>query len=262
MPLHLFFKIKVIFFLFLIYSLIAHKGLDPLIHYDFQKRFLRKNLLIAQRGPDLILSNPKFIEKKDYDLLVNDNSFLSKKGGLLLKKKLLPIKNFTIESCFFVIEKEQNKNLNGLIFSTADSTKKLEDFSQGWFFGYFKNHFVFIFNTQKGGKKYNITLQSKQKINPYQLYHAVATYDGEHSFLYINGKLSVKKKQQGQIIYPQNFNLNFFGNKKIVNTKNDKKIRDVNLSHQGAIRTLKIWDGALTAKGVNHYFLHYQEIID
>lgn len=242
-------KTKYFFFtLFFFIPLLGHKGLDPYLSYDFQKRFLRKHLLIANRGLDIQIPHPTIIKKKGYDLLLNENNnqiALENESQIFIKKYILPPDYITIEACFSISQKKESNY--GIILS---ATKINNPFSDGWTLGYTNQYIFFVLNTKQRKKKQSIFLKSNKKIQFNKLYHIIATYDGKNSFLYINKKLSKQKKQGGTIDYPKKISLNFFGYK------------DNSYSHNGFIRSIRVWSASLTKKGVNHYYSHYEELLD
>ena len=184
---------KTLLLLFFIPLLAAHEGPTPLLHYSFNSRFLKKDTLTAQQGPDLALSPQQVMPTK--------HGLAFKGAGTTPTAPFpdAPTDTFTVTAWCSIHE---GTRYGGLIGIHEDNGS----FEKGWVVGYDATHFYVTLSTEKtdDGDGKLVLLRSSKPYQKNQFYYLAATYDGKELTLFINGKKDASTKSVGgKIIYPK-----------------------------------------------------------
>ena len=184
------------------FPVLGHEGPDPLGHWTGRSDRVKEGKLMARLGPDGALSfKPRFIKDKSGESLL----FEGAKAKCLLAAdfksvlKSLPREALTISAWVSVNTPREWGGVLGVIQDNGDKEK-------GWILGYDSSTFYFGLATAGAddGDGKMTYLKAKTKYRLGKLYHLVATYDGEKTKIYVNGKAEASTTaQSGDLLYPE-----------------------------------------------------------
>jgi predicted phosphodiesterase len=214
----------------------SHDEPIPLMHWDFNQKFVKQNVLVSQKGPDLIAP----IQRR-HTLVANVPSLVNEgKQAFVAADEVnssqLPAKDLTVSVWASV---DQPLQYGGLVCFLQDNGNK----ESGWVLGYNETNFTFALASQN--TKQLTYLSGKTKFEIGKIYHVVGTYDGEIMNLYVNGRLDATSRAQSAAIhYPPKAKLCVGG------YLDDNE----NFPLSGTLREAFVYDMVATAKGVAHSF--------
>ncbi|MGC6459271.1 MAG: metallophosphoesterase [Akkermansiaceae bacterium] len=231
---------KNLLLLFFIPLLAAHEGPTPLLHYSFNSRFLKKDTLTAQQGPDLALSPQQVMPTK--------HGLAFKGAGTTPTAPFpdAPTDTFTVTAWCSIHE---GTRYGGLIGIHEDNGS----FEKGWVVGYDATHFYVTLSTEKtdDGDGKLVLLRSSKPYQKNRFYYLAATYDGKELTLFINGKKDASTKSVGgKIIYPKKPRVTVAG----------YLDQDENYPLTGEMISAQLYRDVASAKGIAHNFQHNAEL--
>ena len=225
------------------FSLFAHDGPTPSLHYNFHKRFLKDDKLVAQQGPDLALDPAKII--------TGDHSLAFSGAQAPLASPLGEIKppkeSFTLTTWASVHEGTRYGNFIGVLEDNGG-------YEKGWNLGYDHTHFYISLSskaTDDGDGKI-LFLRSKKPFKKNTFYHLAATYDGKELSLFVNGqKDNSTTVPGGAIVYPKDPRLTVAG------------YLDKDESHPfvGEIISAQVFEDVATEKWLAREFQHNAQLV-
>lgn len=223
---------------------LAHDTPAPLMHWDFQSKFIKDGTLQAQKGTDLKLADSyQNTQIANIPSLTNigKKSWIASKE---IKKGDLPELALTV-SAWIVID--QPTQYGGIIGYFQDNGND----EAGWVLGYNKE--TFSIGLASVGYERMTYLTGKTKYEKGKVYHVAATYDGLELKLYVNGKLDASSKEQtGAIRYPD----------KAVFTVAGYKDSNEDYPFRGTVREAFVYDLCATESGVAHEFDHGKNLAE
>ncbi len=218
----------------------GHDAPNPLVHWDFQQKFVKGGVLQAQKGPDLKVGEVWGKQKWAF-LSRGEESLLTVKE---VKGADLPPKDLTVSAWVSV---HQGVPYGGIVGFFQDNGSD----EQGWLLGYNQKHFLVALRS-KGNDRMTY-LAGKTAFVPGKYYHVCATYNGTSLKLYVNGKLDAESaEQKGAIVYPGAAKLAVGG---YVDANE-------NFPMTGSLKEVLIYDLVATAEGVAHDFEHNKVLAD
>jgi predicted phosphodiesterase len=232
-----------LFFLFFIFQLEGHEGPDPLGHWLGRSDRVKDGKLISRLGPNGNLSfKPSFIKDKEGESLL----FEGPKAGCLLAKDFmsvidsLPSNALTVSAWVSVSTPREWGGIIGVIQDNGDREK-------GWVLGYNESSFYFGLSTEGAddGDGKMTYLIAKTRYSLGKLYYLTATYDGNNTEIYVNGKMeNTTTTQSGNILYPDTAPY-------VLGAYQDA---DEFYPHHGRIRDIKVFGHAAAAEWVTKEF--------
>ncbi len=220
----------------------AHKGPDPVMHWELNSKTLQNGKLKARLGPDALFTGAASFAK---DALGESLRMDGKSRFIVAQdfKTLAPMmpKHHITASAWATIEEPQGY---GCFIGCAQDNGNYE---KGWFLGYNDRGFYFALSTKGAddgdGKMTYLVGKTEYEIG--RVYHVAGTYDGQTMKLYVNGKLDgTSTAQSGDILYPPKAPL----------TIGVYKDDDEDFPHKGRLRDVALYDLAATADGIDHLF--------
>lgn len=229
--------------------LLSHEGPDPIGHWMGRADRVKEDKLMARLGPDgTLFFKPTFIKDKSGESLL----FQGQQAKCILANdyktasKFLPTEALTISAWVSVNTPREWGGVLGVIQDNGEKEK-------GWILGYDESTFYFGLATAGAddGDGKMTYLKAKTKYRLGKLYHLCATYDGEKTEIYINGKAENSTTiQSGDLLYPTNAPYVLGG------YQDDNEFHP----HHGRIREVKVFGQAAKAEWVAKEFAHNESL--
>jgi len=234
-----------LFILLFVVKVDGHEGPDPLGHWMGQSDRVKDGKLMSRLGPNgSLFFKPRFSKDKEGESLL----FEGPKARCLLAPDFksvsysLPTKALTVSAWVSVNTARQWGGILGVIQDNGNSEK-------GWVLGYNESTFYFGLATEGAddGDGAMTYLKANTKYDLGKLYHVAATYDGNKTEIYINGKVENSiTAQSGSILYPDSAPY-------VLGAYQDA---DEFYPHHGRIREVKLFGQTATADWVAKEFAH------
>ena len=233
------------FNLLLVVFLLVHDDPDALVAYPLQTADVTNGKLRAQLGPDIDLSNQlDFVPDElggGAELYEDDRLVIS--SDFRKTADLLPEREMTVSAWMSV---GQPRQWGGVLGCVQDNN----DAETGWVLGYDNQNFTFGLSTTGAddGNGLMTYLKGRTRYQEGKLYHVVATYDGETTRLYVNGKLDAESTaQSGDVLYPESapFTLGAY--------HDDNEFQ----AHVGRLMDVRLYDMAAGPDWIDHQFNHH-----
>ncbi|MBG80463.1 MAG: metallophosphoesterase [Phycisphaerae bacterium] len=233
--------------LILVVFLLVHDDPDALVAYPLQSADVTNSKLRAQLGPDIDLVNElDFLPDElggGVELYEDDRLVIS--SDFRKTPDLLPEREMTVSAWMSVGMPRQWGGVLGCVQDNNDA-------ETGWVLGYDNQNFTFGLSTTGAddGNGLMTYLKGRTRYEEGKLYHVVATYDGETTRLYVNGKLDGESRvQSGDVLYPKAapFTLGAY--------HDDNEFQ----AHIGRLMDVRLYDMAAGPNWVDHQFNHHAD---
>lgn len=231
---------SLLLFVFAVVSIFAHDEPDPVMYWDFNPKFIKGQILVAQKGPNLKVPDDfKSSKINGVPAVVSMGTSPTLVANADAAKRVLsklPQEQLTVSSWVSV---DQSKNYGGIVCFLQDNG----DNESGWVLGY--NQESFYVGLASAENQRMTYLVGKTKYELGKMYHVCATYDGKELALYVNGRRdAISKDQSGNVRYPD----------KAVLAVGGYVDDNENFPHAGTLRSVLIYDEVATAKGILQQF--------
>lgn len=225
----------------------VHDGPDPVLSYALRRDDVRGQTLRSVLGPDATLERTlDFVPTEEgggAELCTDDLIVIAEDHTNI--REMLPKREMTVSAWVSVTTPRRWGGVVSVIQDNGDAEK-------GWVLGYDTRHFTFgLASTGADDGDGRMTyLTGKTRYQEGRLYHVVATFDGETTRLYVNGRLDAESREQsGDILYPDRAPV-------VLGAYKDA---DEFTPHVGRLMDVRVYELAAGASWVSDQFGHHAE---
>ncbi|MCL4220204.1 MAG: metallophosphoesterase [Phycisphaerales bacterium] len=225
----------------------AHDGPDPILSYALRQDDVRGQTLRSVLGPEARLARTlDFVPTEEgggAELCADDLILIAEDHTSV--RELLPTREMTVSAWVSVTTPRRWGGIVSVIQDNGEAER-------GWVLGYDTEHFTFGLATTGAddGDGHMTYLTGKTRYREGRLYHVVATFDGQTTRLFVNGRLDAESRAQaGNILYPDHAPV-------VLGAYKDA---DEFYPHEGRLMDVRVYDLAAGASWVSDQFGHHAD---